>query len=286
MTVPRLATKGPRGRVYPWPPPPDDPQMFLPSITRILGVMDKPALPRWSANMVAEEAVRLQQTGALSALIESGEHGPAEAIKMLKGAPWSQRDRAGVRGDSLHGALEAHLRGDEVPVLEGDVLKAWEHLKRTLDVIDLQAVHIESTVAGDCGGAASPTEDLGYMGTADGIADITIPAKGGTRTVRVAFDLKSSAHGRVFPEAAMQVAAARFSTHLITDAGDVIPTPHTEGGVILTAHPGGADVVPVDTAEDTAFAAFCSCRRIYELTDPAVRYVRPAINLEALSDVQ
>lgn len=278
MTAPKLAVKGPRGRTYGWPP--EEPDMWLPSITRVIGVMDKPAIPRWAAKRVAEQSVEMTRTGALEALVRVDEAG---AVDVLKGAPWRERDKAGVRGDLIHAQLEAHLNGTEPPEkLTGDNLTAWHHLERVLDAIDIEPLAVERTCFGDVDEAASPTAEAGYAGTADVFADVELPGKGGRRRVRVVIDLKTARTGP-YPEAAFQTAAARFSTHMVNEFGDVLPTIETEGAVILTCRADGAEVVPVDASRETAFAAFRAARHLYQLTEPAIRYVRAPFTMENLT---
>ena len=83
MTTPALAqnVKG-KGRHYQHPKTGE----LVPSVTNIIGVLNKPALPRWAAKVVAEQAAAMKTS--LPNLDD------AEVVDMLKGAPWRSSTRA------------------------------------------------------------------------------------------------------------------------------------------------------------------------------------------------
>ena len=103
MTTPALAqnVRG-KGRHYSNPQTGD----MVPSVTNVISILDKPALPRWAAKMVAEAAYRMRHS-----LAEMEQN---EAVDMLKGSPWSKSKRAADRGTDIHGYLEALLNHWEV----------------------------------------------------------------------------------------------------------------------------------------------------------------------------
>jgi hypothetical protein len=108
MTTPALAenVKG-RGRHYR-----THEDELVPSVTNIIGILDKPALPRWAANMVAERAMHLKHS--------LGNMSDSEVVDTLKGAPWSKSQRAADRGTDIHAYLEARLNGLEPEELSAD----------------------------------------------------------------------------------------------------------------------------------------------------------------------
>ena len=99
MTTPALAenVRG-KGRHYNSPD-----GTLVPSVTNVIGIMDKPALPRWAAKMVAERAMTMKH--ALANMSDN------EVVDVLKGAPWSKSQRAADRGTDIHAYLEARLNG-------------------------------------------------------------------------------------------------------------------------------------------------------------------------------
>lgn len=110
MTTPALAEniRG-KGRHYRGP----DGEL-VPSVTNVIGILDKPALPRWAAKLVAERAASLKRS--LAGMEDS------EVIDTLKGAPWSKSKRAADRGTDIHAYLEARLNGWEPEELSSDAL--------------------------------------------------------------------------------------------------------------------------------------------------------------------
>ena len=189
MTTPALAqnVKG-KGRHYQAP----DGEL-VPSITNVLGVLNKPALPRWAAKMVAEQAVAMRDS--LPKLDE------AEAIDMLKGAPWRSSGRAADRGTTIHAYLEARLQGLEPKEISGEAARFRKAADAFLDEWTPEPLHLEMTVFGD-----------GYAGTGDLWAILNNGAV-------AVLDYKTSK--AIYPEAALQLAAlARATT---TPDGDAAP---------------------------------------------------------------
>lgn len=148
MTEPALArnVRG-KGRHYEHPVSGE----LLPSVTNIIGVLDKPALPRWAAKMVAHQAWDLRNS--LSGL------GKDEAIDILKGSPWRSSGRSAARGTSIHAYLEAAMNGQDTPELGGqarDYQPAADAVLRWFDEHSIDLVESEQTVFGH-----------GYAGTYD-----------------------------------------------------------------------------------------------------------------------
>lgn len=260
MGAPRLASTGRTGaRTYPWPP--DDPTTDAPSVTTVLRSLAKPALVPWAAKVTAEQAVAMTKTGALAALVAQDE---AAAVAAVKDAPRNQRDTAGGFGTAVHEALEAWATGESLPMLDGASAAAWENLAALLDAYEVEPLYAEATVYGDTDDPATV-----YAGTCDLVADVTVPGRGRTRLV---LDCKTN-RGGVYPEAAYQLAAYRHASHLVTDAGDVVPMPAASGALVLAARPERAEAVPVDTGPE-ALAMFRHLRAVHHLTTNGPRFVR------------
>jgi hypothetical protein len=76
-------------------------------VTTLLGGIPKPALIGWGIKSVAEFA--LEHKGQWEGLPKG------DALKLLKGSPYSKRDEAGDRGTAVHNALEALVKGKPLP---------------------------------------------------------------------------------------------------------------------------------------------------------------------------
>jgi hypothetical protein len=227
MTAPALSqhVRG-KGRHYRRPGSDD----LVPSVTNIIGVLDKPGIPRWAAKVVAEQAWKLRHS--LDGL------GQDEAVDVLKGSPWRSSGRSADRGTSVHAYLEAHANGHTPPELSGEAARFRAAADEFLDLFQPEFVETEFTVFGD-----------GYAGTADFLAVVD-----GRMLVG---DYKTSK--RLYPEVALQLAAIRHAEVVVRPDGTSVPMPDTDGalGVLLT--PKGCEVREVDAGAGT-FGAFLACR--------------------------
>ncbi len=225
MTQPALAfNKRGMGRHYRHPATGDE----VPSITNIISILDKPAIPRWAAKKVAEQAWKLR-----ASLAEMGED---ECIDVLKGSPWRSSNRAADRGTSVHDYLEAAAEGREVE-LSGEALTYKAGADQFLEEYQPDFVRTEFTVFGD-----------GYAGTADFLAFI-----GGRLVVG---DYKTSK--ALYPEIALQLAAIRNANVIVEPDGSQEPMPDVDGCVGVLITPSGCEVREIDTGP-SAYWAFRSC---------------------------
>jgi hypothetical protein len=225
VTTPKLAKHVPgKGRMYVHPVTGDT----VPSVTNCIGVLDKPAIPRWAAKMVAEQAWKMRRS--LDAM------GQDECIDVLKGSPWRSSGRSADRGTSVHDYLQAIAEGRTPQALEGDAARYKPAADAFLADFHPEFVLTEFTVFGD-----------GYAGTADFLAYIDGDL--------VVGDYKTSK--RLYREVALQLAAIRYAETVVSDEGGQ-PMPKVDGcvGVLLT--PDGYEVVP--TQDDlAAHRAFLAC---------------------------
>jgi hypothetical protein len=129
---------------------------LVPSVTNVIGMLEKPALPRWAAIEVAKGAYKMRH-----ALTEMDE---AEAVGILKQLPWSKADRAADRGTDIHEWLEAALLGQNLPTLAAEAEKYRPAAQGWLDWYQAEA------------GVTLATEQTflhdEYAGTADLVCDV------------------------------------------------------------------------------------------------------------------
>jgi len=219
-----------KGRHYTHPITGED----VPSVTNCIGVLDKPALPRWAAKMVAEKAWKLRHS-----LPEMDE---ADCVDTLKASPWQKSGRDADRGSSIHDWLETHATdGPEaaealVEGLSADAMRYLPAARQFLEVWQPEFVHTEFTVFG-----------ADYAGTADFMARIDGSL--------VLGDYKTSK--AIYPEVALQLAALRYADVLVTPDG-YGAMPEVEETVAVLITPSKAEVYPV-RADLGEFDAFRAC---------------------------
>ena len=199
---------------------------WVPGVTTILGVLNKPALTKWAASQVAEYVA--DHRDAITHLYAAG-RGPMVAA--LKETPWQKRDDAADRGTSLHDFAERLLRDEEVEVPEA-LAPVMEHAMRFLDEWKVEPLLIEAAVGS--------REHL-YAGKLDLAAAYVNPVTG-ERGVGI-FDWKSGK--RIYASACFQLNAygqaefhgqrgdeqpmadlgitAAFGVHIREDDYDVMP---------------------------------------------------------------
>jgi len=219
---------------------PKDRDLLVPSVTNVLGVLNKPALPRWSAKVVAEMAYQMRHS--LPSMEES------EAVDILKGSPWRKSSRAATRGGDVHSYLQAIAEGREPQDLEGDASAYLEPLMQFLGQHEIKAKHVEATVF----------SKHGYAGTAD--------LFGWLDGVPVVLDYKTGKG--LYPEVALQLAALRHADEVVV--GDqVVDVPQCDEAVAILIRQNGFQVQRVDAGERT-FETFLALLDVWrwQQTDP------------------
>jgi len=152
----------------------------LPTVTGILGVIDKPWLAAWEKNMALDSLVE-----SIRGRVLLDEELP-EAVKQAKKAATVYRDKAGKFGTVLHELARAYADHEEIPIPES-------HSTVFVNLVTVaRNLHIVNT--------EFPVYSLTdrYAGTVDAIA----LDPGGKVTL---IDYKTSS--RMAPEYAMQLAA-------------------------------------------------------------------------------
>lgn len=206
MSTPALAqnVKG-KGRHYRHP----ETEQLLPSVTNVLQALSKPALPRWAARTVAEQAWTLRES--------IGKLERDEAIDLLKGAPWRSSTRAASRGTNVHTLIEAMQIAEQWEDVHVDDVTApyAVQVEKFLSKHDVAAEFTEVTLFGD-----------GYAGTADFV---------GTIDSRYVFaDWKTGKD--LYPEVALQLSALKHARWRVDDDGTLheIHSPEALVAVLFT----------------------------------------------------
>ncbi len=196
----------------------------IPGVTTIIGVLDKPAIPKWAAGAVAEYVA--DHPDGVETLRGMG-RGPM--VQALKGIPWQKRDDAGTRGNVLHDYAEQILNGNEVEVDEEHV-PVIEHA-----IAFMEDWHIEPLLVE----AACASREHWWAGTLDLIAKYRRPDTGHEGVA--IFDWKSGK--ALYPEYAWQLNAyAHAEFHGLR--GDETPMPATDAAFGVQIRADGYDVAP------------------------------------------
>jgi hypothetical protein len=250
MAPPRNATKNGYGpRLYPWPPPPAEAELWVPSVTTVLGVVDKPAIANWKVDRAAKGAVAMAKSGALNALINQDEK---MALSAIKTAWRSELDEAGQAGTLVHEYIEAQIKGTDKPELTPTAELIVRNLNNLMSEYEVEPIHSECTVYGLQPG-------LEWAGTLDLIVEMYVPGRGRKRLVA---DIKTSRG--VYEDMAAQIGGAYVhADKLVTgDDGTVIDMPEVDGAVVFHVRPDSAFVVPV-AADANALEWFMAARRLW-----------------------
>lgn len=236
MTSPALAVTVGTGRGYTHPITHE----IVPSVTTVLGVLDKPALPRWAAKEVAEFATKHKDSWINLP--------PDAAVDMLKGSPWRTRDKAAAAGTDAHEYCEALLKGEvsiDSPFDPPGLGNAAGNLRAILKKLQPQPLLIEGTVW---------SHKYGFAGSFDGIHIID-----GKVTL---VDLKTSTG--VYPDYSIQLAAYKYAEVILRTDGTETPVPPITNCQIWHAPKEGSwSVVDVDVTE-AEFGVFLAALEVFK----------------------
>lgn len=209
---------------------------WVPGVTTILGVVNKPGLTKWAAAQVAEYVADNRE--AVEHLYHSG-RGPM--VAMLKETPWQKRDAAAARGTTFHDFAERIAKGEEVDVPDEQVGLVESCLKFMEDY-DIG----EDAVAEVCVGS----REHRYAGKVDLLANDAI------------WDYKSGK--RIYAATAFQLSAYSGAEFMCDgEGGEESPLPNIEASYGVHIREDGYDVYPLAFGPDV-FAEFLAIRRTFD----------------------
>lgn len=233
MSNPPLALSVDGHRVYQHPVTGE----LYPSITSIIGVLDKPALVGWAARETASAAWDNRE--ALMQLTDRD-----AAIDMLKNARYRSMDRAAKIGTTVHAVAEALARDEPLPEFKPEHVPGIDRFLEFVQNFEPTFTLVEATVFSD---------EHRYAGTVDFACLID--------GLLVLGDHKTGKG--VYPEVAMQLAAARYA-EVVWDrlTGELQPVPDFDGCIAVQLRPEGGTVYLVEAGE-AAFRAFLGARQAW-----------------------
>lgn len=218
---------------------------WVPGVTTILGVLDKPALVKWAAGLVAEfVADRPDEVEMLRNV------GRTTLVTTLRNLPDESKKKAGGRGTDLHEIMDQIVRGLEVDVPDEHVA-VIEHAMDFLDDWSIDPLLVETPVA---------SREHKYAGTVDLIARYAHPVTGHTGVA--IFDWKSSK--AMYPEYAMQLNAYAHAEFASPEPGDEQPIPECDAAFGVHIRPDGYDVLPFKFGPEI-HAEFVRIRHVYDV---------------------
>lgn len=218
------------GRYYPWKD-----EQFVSVTTVIKEGIPKPGLNNWKIKQMAELAAKNRK--------ELSQQTQIEAKEWLMTQPLFGGEDAALLGTRMHSLFEKISQGkvvrpatlEEKPYMDAFYAFLMDH--------NPMFIEAESTVF---------NRKYGYAGTLDAIVKI-----GGKIYV---MDYKTGK--RIWPEAALQMAAYRHAEFIGGPRGREDELPHCDGGIVVHVRPEGYEVVPCDTSEST-FDTFISALDVF-----------------------
>lgn len=211
---------------------------WVPGVTTILGVLNKPALPKWAASTVAEYVADNRE--AVEHLYAMGRN---SMVAALKETPWKKRDDAAARGTTFHDFAERILRGEEVDVPDEQV-GLVESALAFMEDYAIVPIAIEGCVG---------SREHRYAGKFDLIAD--------SKLGRSIFDWKSSK--RIYATTAMQNVGYAFA-EFVGENGDEKPVPEAERSFGVHIRADGYDVHELAFGPEI-FAEWLTIRRAFDV---------------------
>lgn len=218
---------------------------WVPGVTTIIGVLDKPALKKWAADTVAAWVV--DHATVTDTIRDLGGREPT--YQFLRAIPFQKRDDAAARGTELHDYAERLLNGQTVDVPE-DHVPVMESALAFLDDWQIEPALVEGCVA---------SREHSWAGKFDLIARYTRPDTGATGLG--IFDWKSGKG--LYSEYAWQLNAyAHAEFH--GENGYESPLPECDAAFGVKIAADGYTVVPFAFGPHI-YAEFVAIRQVYEI---------------------
>jgi hypothetical protein len=229
----------------------DFPEIKVPGVTSIVGMLPKPFLTFWAAKMTAELAV--DSIGFVADMAERDRQG---AVDYLKGASRRYTKTRADVGSDAHDMFERMIRGESVGRVHPDLTHYRDHFAEFLDTVQPELVRAEDV-------AWSDTHQ--YAGSFDAMLRLFLDENGNPdphgEPALVVADWKTSK--ATYPDVALQMSAYAHADRIISADGTSEPMPDFDGAVVLHVTPEQWALKPVRIDSHDVFATFLRLREVF-----------------------
>jgi hypothetical protein len=227
------------------------PEIKYPGVTSIVGMLPKPFLQRWNANMAADLAV-----DSLDYLKEMAARDRDGAKKYIAGAAYRYTMQRARIGTQAHDLFERMIRGQHVGTVHPDMRSYQRHFAEFLDRVQPELVRAEDV-------AWSATHE--YAGSFDAMLRLKLDDQGkpdptGDSGLVIA-DWKTSKG--TYPDVALQMSAYANADEVVSPDGAREAMPVFDGAVVLHITDTAWEFLPVRIDGDV-FSHFLHLRQTFE----------------------
>ncbi|MFB8107293.1 hypothetical protein ACFC3O_31560 [Streptomyces sp. NPDC056007] len=231
---------------------PERPEIKVPGVTSVVGMLPKPFLTFWAAKMTAELAV-----DSLPFVRQMAERDRQGAVDYLKGASRRYTKMRADVGSDAHDLFERMIRGQYVGSVHPDLEPYRENFAAFLDAVNPRLERAEDVAWSDT---------HGYAGSFDAVLTVWLdedgkptPDRSGTPHLLIA-DWKTSKG--TYPDVALQMSAYANADRIISPDGESEPMPDFAGGAVLHITPEAWEFKPV-RIDDEVFGFFLALRKVF-----------------------
>lgn len=228
------------------------PEVKYPGVTSIVGMLPKPFLQRWNANMAADLAV-----DSLDFIKQMAERDREGAKKYIAGAAFRYTSRRAKVGSAAHDLFERMIRGQYVGTVHPDLVPYQRHFAEFLDSVQPELVRAEDVAWSDT---------HAYAGSFDAMLRLKLDERGkpdpaGDEALVIA-DWKTSKG--TYPDVALQMAAYAHADKVISPDGSEAPMPEFDGAVVLHITDTAWEFLPVRIDQEDVFSHFLHLRETFK----------------------
>ncbi|OKH90464.1 hypothetical protein [Streptomyces uncialis] len=232
---------------------PERPEIKVPGVTAVVGMLPKPFLMFWAAKMTAELAV-----DALPFVAQMAERDRQGAIDYLKGAARRYTKLRADVGSKAHDLFERMIRGEYVGSVHPDLEPYRVHFAAFLEAVNPRLERAEDVAWSDA---------HSYAGSFDAVLTVWLDGEGKPTPDRsgvphlLMVDWKTSK--ATYADVALQMSAYANADRIISPDGESEPMPEFDGAAVLHITPDLWEFKPVRVDEEV-YSVFLALRRIFD----------------------